>query len=198
MNKYYDIMKEIEEVYNEINQYVLQYLGIETLYSSLYIIDKNIEKEDYHGNEFMLDILSHMKKYDKLSRIIINPKKEIKDRTNINSPIMIDKGNYTYHGFVDKLESIIYDGYHVQETSHILPDGRNEIIGKKNINSELEPSIISNSGKAVFSLYDSENKVYKYFDDEYLSKKIMDNGNKPFYEWDEDDFVILRLSLPSS
>lgn len=197
MNKYGEKIYELRDIFIQLEKYFSKFDGVSLPFMLPYYISSTMDLLDYNHLPEIIEMYNYITENFPSVKSVTCETKRDKEGNLIKEQV----GDYEFRGYIDKISSITVDDYICNRSKYNVTINEivePEFIVYKNISSATEPAILSTSGKALFKLFDNTSLTYKYFDSDYLDE-IMELGiNKPFYEWEDDDFMLLKLSLPNS
>lgn len=197
MNQYGEKIKELYNIFTQLENYFSKFDGVPLPFMYPYYISRTMDLIDYKHLPDIIEMYNFITGNFPLVTSVTCETKRDSDNNLIKEQI----GDYEFNGYMDKISYAVIDGFTCYRSKHDIEFNNKiekEFIINKNISSATEPSLLSTSGKALFKLFDNTSLTYKYFDSDYLDEIMELDINKPFYEWESDDFMILKLSLPNS
>lgn len=196
MNKYGEKINELYHIFTQLEKYFSKFDGVPLPYMVPYYISNTMDLIDYNHLPEIIEMYNFVtENFPSVKSVTCETKRDEEGKL-----IKEQVGDYEFKGYLDKISSADIDDYLCSRSKYdVTINGvtEKEFIIHKNISSATEPAILSTSGKALFKLFDNTSLTYRYFDSDYLDE-IMELGiNKPFYEWEDGDFMMLKLSLPN-
>lgn len=198
MNSHGIKMFEMYDIFVRAESIVSKYYKDKNLipYIDNYVFTKGMTIEDYSHLPEIKDIYYDIMAINpKIKGFILSP---VLDKDN--KPLMIETRPHFYETYISKIKQMIIDDYDVYRTKYNIEyNGKEEkeLVAYKDIISITEPSMMSTSGKAIFKLFDNESRSIQFYETEYINKIMDIENDKSFYDWDESDFMMLKLALPN-